>query len=436
MDNQHVLTAAALLPQFVALTQPAQRAAASQALATALGADDLVLFVRDQELDVLLPAPGFQVTLTRGNDWRAFLAECVRQGRAQQELSLRRDGPQQLVTGISPSPEVVLVLAGASLNEALLEAVAPLLPLLAVALQHEQALKSAEAQTALARRASEENRLLATMLDGARTELQHALQNVEALNRQKDEFLSVVAHELRTPLTSLSGNIQLLVREQNRQPPDATHTADAHTSRVPILIPRLQLQMTRLVALVDSLLDISRITAGQLDLRPVAINVPELVRETVDEQRLAHPTRELTEEFVLGDRAIVVADPERVRQVLTNFLTNALKYSPPTSAVHVRVACDASGCGGSGDVVCVSVRDHGPGIPQEQLGRVWALYHRVPGIEVLSGSGVGLGLGLHIAKSMIERQGGSVGVESTLGGGSTFWFTLPLASSLRKGDSA
>jgi signal transduction histidine kinase len=131
-------------------------------------------------------------------------------------------------------------------------------------------------------------------------------------------------------------------------------------------------------------------------------------------------------EVELPDEPVIVtADAVRLEQVLTNYLTNALKYSPDDQPVVVRL-------GVSEGLAVISVHDHGPGLPWEEQSCIWELYHRAPGVEVRGKAGAGsgsLGLGLHICKRLIElHSGGQVGVESAVGKGSIFWFRLPLAS--------
>ena len=115
-----------------------------------------------------------------------------------------------------------------------------------------------------------------------------------------------------------------------------------------------------------------------------------------------------------------MVDADRLGQVVTNYLTNALKYSPTYCPVTVGLDVDAR-------QARVWVRDEGPGLPPEEQEAIWERFHRVKGIEVQSGSGIGLGLGLYICRTIIERHQGQVGVESEPGQGSTFWFTVPLA---------
>ncbi len=241
----------------------------------------------------------------------------------------------------------------------------------------------------------------------------------EETARRMDEFLSIVSHELRTPVTSLKTNIQLVLRQAQRE------AAQPEAQSFPFwkqldLFQRSDGQIRRLTRLLDDLLDLSRIRAGRLEFNLTECDLGRLVAEVVEEQRLVHPARRITLERPEGVAIPVLVDADRVGQVVLNYLTNALKYSPADQAVAVRVRVE-------GQAAKVAVQDAGPGIPLEEQERIWEVFHRVRGIAVQSGSGIGLGLGLHISKTIIERHHGQVGVQSAPGDGATFWFTLPLA---------
>jgi signal transduction histidine kinase/DNA-binding response OmpR family regulator len=246
-------------------------------------------------------------------------------------------------------------------------------------------------------------------------------------NRRMDEFLGIASHELRTPLTSAQANVQLIERRIARiasvttQAPNHTVTADALSAQLAPLAPlveRTERQMRRLNRLVSDLLDVTRIRGGQLEFQMERFDLVALTREAVDEQRPAWPGRAITFE-TSRDHLLLRADADRIGQVVTNYLTNALKYSPRDQAVATQLSVRDG-------AVRVEVRDSGPGLTPEQQAHLFERFYRVPGIEQRSGSGVGLGLGLSICRTIIERHGGKVGVESAVGTGSTFWFTLPL----------
>jgi signal transduction histidine kinase len=150
-------------------------------------------------------------------------------------------------------------------------------------------------------------------------------------------------------------------------------------------------------------------------------DVAPIVTQVVEEQRHLAPERTILLAQPEGALVPVWGDAERLRQVLTNLLTNALKYSRAGRPVEV-------GIQGEGQQVRVWVRDQGQGISEREQAHLWERFYRVPGIEVQCGSGVGLGLGLYISKTIIEQHSGHVGVQSVPGEGSTFWFTLPLAA--------
>ena len=178
---------------------------------------------------------------------------------------------------------------------------------------------------------------------------------------------------------------------------------------------------------MNDLLDVSRIQAGKLELRLMPCDLTILVRDEIEEQRLAHPDRTIVMDLADAgvDRVKALADPDRIRQVVTNYLTNAIKYSGPATPITVSIDRDHASAGG--DEVRVTVRDEGHGIPGAELERVWERFHRVRGAAHAAGAGSGLGLGLAISRELIERHRGHVGVESVEGHGSAFWFTLPLA---------
>jgi signal transduction histidine kinase len=159
-----------------------------------------------------------------------------------------------------------------------------------------------------------------------------------------------------------------------------------------------------------------------LELDRTPADLVALVREQVETLRVAAPERVIRLHTPQGGAAIPVeADGDRLGQVVTNYVTNALKYSPPDRPVDVAVTAH-------GGQARVAASDQGPGIPEAEQARVWELFHRAAGVTAQSGAhGGSLGLGLYISKAIVEAHGGRVGVKSMVGQGSNFWFTLPLA---------
>jgi signal transduction histidine kinase/PAS domain-containing protein len=264
----------------------------------------------------------------------------------------------------------------------------------------------------------EHERLLRERAEAQANEL--ALREAQA---QMDTFLAIAGHELKTPLTYIKLNLQLtrrrlekLIRKDAGMPEELSQKATlvlqefAHADH----------QVAHLERLVNDVLDVSRVQASRLDLHPESTDLGAIVREAVEEQRQAAPTRTLLLEVPAAQPVPVYADADRLGQVVTNYLTNALKYSPAEQPVVV-------GLDVASNEARVWVHDQGPGLPPEEQEGIWERFHRVKGIKVQSGSGVGLGLGLYISRTIIERHQGRVGVESSPGQGSTFWFTLPLA---------
>jgi signal transduction histidine kinase len=252
-------------------------------------------------------------------------------------------------------------------------------------------------------------------------QLQQDTASKEA-NRRTDEFLSITSHELRTPLTSINGNIQLAKRRiRTLSKDDSLEEFVSKQDLVIELLSRAERQVRVQNRLVSDLLDVSRIQSNRLELHADACDLATIVYECVEDQRASHPSRTLS--LLAPNYAIpVMADSDRIGQVVTNYLTNALKYSAAEMPVAVHLTIEQG-------LAKVAVRDRGPGLPPEEQQRLWQRFYRVAGINVRSGSGVGLGLGLYICRSIIERHHGEVGVQSAPDHGSTFWFTLPLMES-------
>jgi PAS domain S-box-containing protein len=262
----------------------------------------------------------------------------------------------------------------------------------------------------------ERERLVQERADGLAREL-----TLREVNRQTDEFISIISHELKSPLTTIKGNVQLARRQMNRVLAQNTILPDGLSEpldQVLRFLERAERHILIQTRLINDLLDVSRIHSNRLELHVECHDLVPIVREAVEDQRqIAQPrTIELSIEEPV---ALIMIDADRVGQVLNNYLSNALKYSDESKPVAVRLFHTEN-------QVKVAVTDQGPGLSPAQQEHVWDRFYRVPEIEVKSGSGVGLGLGLHICRTIIERQGGSVGVESEPGRGSTFWFTLPL----------
>lgn len=267
-------------------------------------------------------------------------------------------------------------------------------------------------------------------------------QALQEANWRKDEFMGIASHELRTPLTSAKANIQVGLRRLDRvlaQPDAATVLAQVESLRS--LLLRSETSLDRLAGLISDLLDVSRIQAGKLQMRPQRVNLAEVVREAVVEESAAWPERDVRLEGLLKPQPSdepapvwVEADPERVHQVVVNYISNALKYAPASEPIAVRLDMreDAAGEGAGGNAqryAQVSVRDAGPGLTSEQQDLVFERFYRVDGRDPQQGSGFGLGLGLYICRTIIERHEGEVGVVSAPERGATFWFTLPLPTS-------
>ncbi|MCU1455645.1 MAG: sensor signal transduction histidine kinase [Acidimicrobiales bacterium] len=217
------------------------------------------------------------------------------------------------------------------------------------------------------------------------------------------EVVSTVSHELRSPLTSIKGYTSLLLNRWDRLGDEDKR----------MMLQQVQHDADRVTRLVTELLDISRLQTGRLTLHCQDVDLGELADSVLAKVRMGHP--ELDAELSFPDGFPVAdADPDKIEQVLTNLIENAAKYGSP---VGLRVEGSADH-----ERLRVAVIDRGPGIAAEDLGRVFEKFFQQSG-----GRPTGTGLGLWISRGLVEAHGGELTAASTVGEGSTFAFTLPIA---------
>lgn len=226
-------------------------------------------------------------------------------------------------------------------------------------------------------------------------------EEVKALSAKKDEFIALASHELKTPLTTIKGYLQILERNEKN---DLAKT----------FIGKISNQVEKLNTLITDLFDVSKIEAGKLQLYKETFNLKELLNEIIETFHYTNKTHQLVFQNN-GGPLLVEADRQRIEQVIINLLTNAIKYSPKSNQVLITAE-------GSASTVTVKVKDEGIGLSPDQQKKIFSRFYRAEGSANVSG----LGLGLYLTKEIIDRHHGKIGVNSALGKGSTFFFSLPL----------
>jgi signal transduction histidine kinase len=224
----------------------------------------------------------------------------------------------------------------------------------------------------------------------------------------KDEFVSTVSHELRTPLTSIAGSLGLLMGNAAGQLP-------ASAAR---LLAIAYKNSKRLMRLVNDILDIEKIEAGHVVFHLKHVDMRSLVEQTIEANRAF--AQDFDVRMRIDDTSAageVFADSDRLAQILTNLLSNAIKFSPTGGEVVVAMER-------RGGVMRVSVRDHGPGIPEEFKPRIFEKFAQADVSDTRQKGGTGLGL--NIAKQLVHQHGGEVGFDPAPGGGTIFHFEIPL----------
>ena len=226
----------------------------------------------------------------------------------------------------------------------------------------------------------------------------------EELIIKKDEFMSIASHELKTPITSLKASLQVVERMASKN--------DVLEPVVPF-VQKASKQVNKLTDIIHDLLDVTRMQAGKLELNKTYFNLTEVIKECAEQSQTEDSQHliQIDAEPVL----MIYADKNRLDQVINNFLTNAIKYSPNSELVSIKAEKLKN------DTLKVSVTDYGIGIPDDKIENIFDRFYRV---ENTSKNYSGIGLGLYISSEIIKRHNGQIGVDSELEKGSTFWFIL------------
>jgi len=223
------------------------------------------------------------------------------------------------------------------------------------------------------------------------------------LEKKKDDFIGIASHELKTPVTSIKAYVELL-----------QETLEQTEGESPALIQKLNNQVDRLGALIHTLLDTTMIAEGQLELHPETFDINQLLQEIADDMQNISKRHKLVLQREKVSR--VKADRERISQVITNIISNAIKYSPAGGEVIITTKDD-------GNKVQVSVQDQGIGMSANTINNIFDRFYREgnPSIQTFPG----IGLGLYIAAEIVKMHGGRIWAESEKGEGATFYFTIP-----------
>jgi PAS domain S-box-containing protein len=233
-----------------------------------------------------------------------------------------------------------------------------------------------------------------------------ARDRAERADQAKAQLLSAVSHELRTPLAAIKGYVTTMMDYWGRLEPDTRRE----------FLEVIDSETDRLTELIENLLCSSRMEAGVLEVVKEPVNVARIIEDVRQEIVSLTTGHQVTVELA-PELPLVLADPRRIRQVIYNLLGNATNYTPPGTPITVRVSV-------GGSQVLVQVEDRGPGIPPESLGNLFEQFYR--GAHSQDWTRRGMGLGLSICKGLVEAHGGRIWVDSVLGEGSCFSFTLPL----------
>jgi signal transduction histidine kinase len=246
--------------------------------------------------------------------------------------------------------------------------------------------------------------------------IMHDITKRREVDRLKSEFVSVVSHELRTPLTSIRGSLGLI----------NSGVVGSLPEKVRHMIGIAYRNTDRLSHLINDILDMERIEAGRMDYQMKALKLQPLLEEAI-EVNIGYAQSQQVR-FVLAPSIPDVwinVDGHRFLQVMANLLSNAAKFSQPHTDVEISVSASALGCR-------VSIRDHGPGVPDDFHDKIFGKFCQANSSDQRSKTGTGLGL--TISKAIIEQFGGTIGYDTIVGEGATFFFDLPVTKGTEQAD--
>jgi signal transduction histidine kinase len=242
-------------------------------------------------------------------------------------------------------------------------------------------------------------------------ELQRRNEEVERANQLKSEFLASMSHELRTPLHTIIGFSELL-REELQGPLNQKQRR---------FIEHIHRDSRHLLALINDILDLSKIESGRVELRPEVFPASAAVSDVVASVRPSAASKSIIVESYVSGEHLLRADPVRFKEVMLNLLSNAIKFTPPGGRVTITAAS-----ADQPDFCCFTVEDTGVGIPADKYFAIFDKFYQVG--STTKGVREGTGLGLSITKHLVEMHDGSIWVDSELGVGSRFSFTMPCAA--------
>ncbi len=346
---------------------------------------------------------------------RVKLAEGVAPKLSRRTILRQEAHREELRQSISHGTRNTVILVAAGLLAGLLGALLLFAGLIATMRRPLEALVAAAGRLAAGDRSTRvevggpaETASLGAAFNEMAAELELEASERDRLDRMKDEFVLTASHELRSPLTSVQGFAELLMMDRDSLSPRQVET-------VQIILDNCR----HLVRLLNDLLDLARSDAGRLTIRPRPTQLTPLIEDVVRTMRAQTDADNQTlVERIDPHLPLVEVEPDRIRQILVNLVTNAHEYSPDEATIEViaRVA---------DHVVQIDVIDNGPGIPTAQAEHIFERFTR--GDAGLTQRVGGTGLGLAISKSLVELHGGTIEVDSVEGQGSTFTVRLPLA---------